>query len=118
MNVFCFTEALLNPEMQGRRAISTQQAHRAIGFVPGTVLTRHRRKNSGSSLTDSDSGKAGSGLPPLSPYAGYASSEFGSDPGSGDVRPRGGTAIDRFSRGQSELRRTTPRSTSRIFHDG
>lgn len=109
MNVFCFTEALLTSDSQGRRMLNSQQRTRSTGFLPGALKTRHRRKNSASSLTDSDSGKPGSALPPLSPYGGYASSEVGSDQGINDLRPRGAIASDRFTRGQSELRRTTQR---------
>lgn len=116
VNVFCFTEALLTSDSQGRRMLNTQQRTRSTGFLPGALKTRHRRKNSASSLTDSDSGKPGSALPPLSPYGGYASSEVGSDQGINDLRPRGTIATDRFTRGQSELRRTTQRSAVGQFH--
>lgn len=117
VNVFCFTDALLNSDLHGRRAIATQQRTRSIG-VPGALKTRHRRKNSASSLTDSESGKPASALPPLSPYGGYASSEVGSDGGIADLRSRGSNnATDRYPRGQSDLRRTTQRPASRIFHD-
>lgn len=116
VNVFCFTEALLTSDSQGRRMLNSQQRTRSTGFLPGALKTRHRRKNSASSLTDSDSGKPGSALPPLSPYGGYASSEVGSDQGINDLRPRGASATDRFMRGQSELRRTTQRSGINHFH--
>lgn len=96
--------------------LNSQQRTRSTGFLPGALKTRHRRKNSASSLTDSDSGKPGSALPPLSPYGGYASSEVGSDQGINDLRPRGAIATDRFTRGQSELRRTTQRSAVGQFH--
>ena len=118
VNVFCFTDALLNSDLQGKRTPGTQQRTRSSG-VPGALKTRHRRKNSASSLTDSDAGKPASALPPLSPYGGYASSEVGSDGGVADLRSRGSiNATDRYSRGQSDLRRTTQRAASRIFHDG
>lgn len=116
VNVFCFTEASLTSDSQGRRMLNSQQRTRSTGFLPGALKTRHRRKNSASSLTDSDSGKPGSALPPLSPYGGYASSEVGSDQGINDLRPRGAISTDRFTRGQSELRRTTQRSAVGQFH--
>lgn len=118
VNVFCFTDAMLNSDPQGRRTIASQQRIRSNGVgVPAALKTRHRRKNSASSLTDSESGKPVSALPPLSPYGGYASSEVGSDGGIADLRSRGvSNATDRYSRGQSDLRRTTQRP--RIFHDG
>ncbi len=115
MNVFCFTEAV-KTDMQGRRAASLQQRTQSTGFGAALNLTRHRRKNSGSSLTDSDSGKPGSGLPPLSPYAVYPNSELGSDTGSGDMRPRA-VGSDRFLRGQSEARRTRQMSSAWTFHN-
>ncbi|CAM6036958.1 unnamed protein product [Sphagnum compactum] len=115
VNVFCFTEAL-KADMQGRRAASLQQRSQSTGFGAAALnLTRHRRKNSGSSLTDSDSGKPGSGLPPLSPYAVYPSSELGSDT-SGDMRPRA-VGSDRFLRGQSEARRTRQMSSAWTSHN-
>lgn len=118
VNVFCFTDALLNSDLQGRRANATQQRTRPSG-VPGALKTRHRRKNSASSLTDSESGKPASALPPLSPYGSYASSEVGSDGGIADLRSRGSNnATDRYPRGPSEFRRTTQRPASRTFHDG
>ncbi|CAK9237296.1 unnamed protein product [Sphagnum troendelagicum] len=116
VNVFCFTEAV-KTDMQGRRAASLQQRTQSTGFGAAALnLTRHRRKNSGSSLTDSDSGKPGSGLPPLSPYAGYPNSELGSDTGSGDMRPRA-VGSDRFLRGQSEARRTRQMSSAWTSHN-
>lgn len=120
VNVFCFTDAMLNSDLQGRRNnILTQQRIRSNGAVPTALKTRHRRKNSASSLTDSESGKPVSALPPLSPYGGYASSEVGSDGSISDLRSRGASnATDRYSRGQSELRRTAQRPGSRMFHDG
>ncbi|KAL3687204.1 hypothetical protein R1sor_013513 [Riccia sorocarpa] len=108
VNVTCFTESLPEYSPGARRL----PLHSIVGRHPlapgGSLIARHLRKSSGSSLGgESDPGRLSVGLPPLSPHPGYASSDAGSE-----------TSKDRFSRLQSESRlnsesrRTTRRSAT------
>ncbi|KAG6549996.1 hypothetical protein Mapa_008508 [Marchantia paleacea] len=101
VNVTCFTESL--PEYSpgaGRRP--TLHVGRHPLAPGGSIIARHLRKSSGSSLGgESDPGRLSVGLPPLSPQLGYASSDVGSETSSK------GAPSDRFSRLQSESRLQT-----------
>ncbi|KAL2629232.1 hypothetical protein R1flu_013918 [Riccia fluitans] len=103
VNVTCFTESLPEYSPGARRL-----PHSIVGRHPlapgGSIIARHLRKSSGSSLGgESDPGRLSvGGLPPLSPHPGYASSDAGSE-----------TSKDRFSRIVSESRLSEPRRTSR-----
>lgn len=114
VNVTCFTESLPEYSPGAGRRLPIQSVIRHPLAPGGSIIARHLRKSSGSSLGgESDPGRLSVGLPPLSPHPGYASSDAGSETSKG--------APDRFSRLQSESRlnsesrRTTRRTASSSF---
>jgi len=128
MNTVCFRELSIHLEPvldTGRHVFqnSHSMAAPASTHMKGTqsmgasVFSRHRRRLSASSLSDSDShsSKPFAMVHPHSPInqPGYASSDVGSD--SADTRGRG-PSNDRYSKSQSESRWSS-RRTSRVTDD-
>lgn len=134
MNTVCFRELSIHMEPvsdTGRHVFQTSHsmAAPASTHMKGTqsmgasIFSRHRRRLSGSSLSDSDShsSKPFAMVHPQSPInqPGYASSDVGSD--SADIRGRG-PSNDRYSKPRSESRwnsesRWSSKRTSRVTDD-
>lgn len=134
INTVCFRELSIHLEPMsetGRHVLQTSHTMPAPAstHTKGTqsmgasVYSRHRRRLSGSSLSDSDShsSKPFAVVHPHSPITqpGYASSDVGSD--SADIRGRV-PSNDRYSKPQSEARwnsesRWSSRRTSRVTDD-
>ncbi|KAJ7561112.1 hypothetical protein O6H91_03G014300 [Diphasiastrum complanatum] len=118
VNTMCFMDGrLLEPTPEaGKQTASLPSNFSVISSQSqrGTaMLGRHRRMSSGSSISESDSGKPYAGLPPVSPFqpSGYASSDIASDAGSSDIqRSKTISRTDRFSKMQSESRPESRRS--------
>lgn len=123
LNTVCFTNGheLQQPDPVSdgstqsffARSVTTAGAilNQRTSFIPGSNMSRHRRRVSGSSLSDSDSGKPSIGHPPQSPLSqsGYASSDVGSETGN-DIRLRSLANSDRYIKAQGEVKRPSRRA--------
>ncbi|KAH9321769.1 hypothetical protein KI387_016408, partial [Taxus chinensis] len=127
MNTVCFRESSVPLEpipSRGRHAsqafhgLAIAGAHGKVTQSMGTTgYSHHRRKLSGSSLSDSESSKPSAVIHSNSPFnqPGYNSSDVGSETGSSDVKVRG-PLNERYSKNQSEIRWSS-RRTARVIDD-
>lgn len=123
LNTVCFTDGRDLQQPGAGSDVNTRYASAKTTIVTGSTLnqrtqfsagfhtSRHGRRPSGSSLSDSDSGKPSLGLPPQSPFSqsGYASSDVGSETGS-DIRLKSSANSERYFRAQGDVRRPSRRT--------
>ncbi|GLJ54776.1 hypothetical protein SUGI_1176620 [Cryptomeria japonica] len=127
MNTVCFREVSVQLEPYPNKGRNAYQAFQTLA-APGahskgaesmgaSGYSRHRRKLSGSSLSDSESSKPLAAIHPSATFnqPGYSSSDVGSETGSLDVKGRG-PLNERYSRNKSEMKWNS-RRTARVIDD-